>query len=164
MVKNISQKYQEQQVLSASPAMLVAMLYDKAISSLNEAIQAIRDGEIEKRWRCNTRAQDIISHMQLTLNVDEGGQIAANLDQLYTFMLNRLPNVDIENDPKAAREVIGLLNPLAKSWRMLAENPGKQQAAPVRNLKNPSAPAPATRPAAPASDGNEPYERITISA
>ena len=59
-------KYVTQQVMTAPPAQLVFMLYDKAILSLKEAVAAIEAGEIEARWRANKRAFEIISHMWST--------------------------------------------------------------------------------------------------
>jgi len=113
-------KYLNQQVMTASPARLVSMLYDKAISSLKEAIAAIEAGEIEARWKANAKALEIISHMWSTLDIEKGGEIAQNLSDLFSFMLQRLPEVDFKNDPEPAREVIVLLEPLRDAWRELA--------------------------------------------
>lgn len=126
MVESTPNNYQTQQIMTASPAMLVVMLYDKAIISLRAAIRAIEDGEIETRWRNNNRAIEIISHLWSTLDMERGGEIAQNLSQLFAFMLNRLTQVDIRNDPKPAEEVIALLQPLHDSWKELAKNGGKE--------------------------------------
>ena len=115
-------KYLNQQVLTASPSKLVYMLYDRAISSLREAIVAIEEGEIEKRWKANNRAMDIVQHMWTTLNIDESGEIGDNLNKLLPYMMLRLPDVDIHNDPEPAREVIILLEPLRDAWRQIALN------------------------------------------
>jgi len=114
-------KYLTQEVMTASPAKLVSMLYDKVTLSLKEAISAIEAGEIETRWRANARAMEILSQMWSTLDVETGGEIAQNLDSLFSFMLSRLPEVDFRNDPEPAREVIELLEPLRQSWRELAK-------------------------------------------
>ena len=148
MSQNASLHYQTQQILTASPAMLVFMLYDKAITSLREAVKAIEDNEIETRWRANGRAMEIIAHLQLTLDKEKGGEVAANLDRLYGYMLSRLPKVDIRNDAMAAREVVGLLEPLRDSWRELArqgDQPQKDAARVSAELaRNAPAAAPAT--------------------
>lgn len=115
-------KYLNQQVLSASPSKLVYMLYDRAISSLREAIVAIEQGEIEKRWKANNRAMEIVQHMWATLNIDDSGEIGDNLNKLLPYMMLRLPDVDIHNDPEPAREVIILLEPLRDAWRQIAMN------------------------------------------
>jgi flagellar protein FliS len=120
--------YQTQQVMTASPAKLVAMLYDKAILSLREAIHAIEKGDIQTRFNANKRAGDIITHLWTTLDTERGGEIAANLSRLYSFMLGRLTFVDVRNDPEPAREVITLLEPLRDSWTQLAH--GATAAAP----------------------------------
>ncbi len=120
MTPDIS-KYLTQEVMTASPTKLVSMLYDKDTLSLKEAIAAIEAGEVETRWRANARAMEILSHMWSTLDVEKGGEIAQNLESLFSFMLSRLPEVDFQNDPEPAREVIELLEPLRESWRELAK-------------------------------------------
>ena len=112
--------YQTQQIMTASPAQLVAMLYDKAILSLREAIRAIEAGEIETRFNANKRAGDIVTHLWQTLDTERGGEVAANLSRLYAFILSRLTFVDVRNDPEPAREAIALLEPLRESWNALA--------------------------------------------
>jgi len=136
---NVS-KYLNQQVMTASPAKLVSMLYDRAIMSLKDAVSAIEAGEIERRWKANARAIEIIGHMWSTLDREKGGEIAANLDSLFSYMLGRLPQVDFQNDPAPAQEVIELLKPLAQSWRDVAEG---RAARPDGTLP---APAPAMPP------------------
>jgi flagellar protein FliS len=106
--------------MTASPAKLVAMLYDKAILSLRETIHAIEKGDIQARFNANKRAGDIITHLWTTLDIERGGEIAANLSRLYSFMLSRLTFVDVRNDPEPAREVIALLEPLRESWNQIA--------------------------------------------
>ena len=145
-------KYLNQQVMTASPAKLVYMLYDRAISSLREAIATIDAGEIEARWKANKRVMDILEHMWSTLDIEQGAEISDNLNQLLPFMMLRLPDVDIHNDPAPAREVIELLEPLRDAWRELATKGGSTDA-PLQS------PAAKTQPAP-----GSPSERTIISA
>jgi len=101
---------------------LVAMLYDKAISCLKAAVQALHGKRIEARWQYNRQAQEIINHLFKMLDLDKGGEMASNLEALYTYMLLRLPDVDIKNDARPAEEVIELLEPLRASWKEFARN------------------------------------------
>ena len=126
MDKRVSDQYLMQQLMSASPAKLVAMLYDRAVSLLNEAINAIGKNDVDRRWRANKKATEVICHLWETLDMERGGDVAANLNQLYGFMLKRLTAVDIENSAEAAREVIRLLEPLRKSWHEMADAAGKE--------------------------------------
>jgi flagellar secretion chaperone FliS len=112
--------YRDQEILTASPARLVAMLYDKAVSCLHDTIAAIEAGDIERRYKSSTRATEIISHLAITLDMDRGGEIAKNLEQIYRFILKHLLDVNIHNDAKAAQDVIRLLEPLRASWHELA--------------------------------------------
>jgi flagellar protein FliS len=167
MSQNASRQYQTQQIMTASPAMLVFMLFEKAIGCLKEAIQAIADNEVEARWRANGRAMEIVSHLQLTLDIDKGGEVALNLDRLYSYMLVRLPKVDIRNDASAAHEVIGLLEPLRDSWRELAkqgDQPQKDAARVTAELacQSPAVAAPVA--AAPPPAGRSSTSTMTYSA
>ena len=150
MTENASRQYQTQQIMTASPAMLVFMLFDKAISSLNAAVRAIAANDVQERWRANNRAMEIISHLQMTLNMELGGEVAENLDRLYDFMLKLLSTVDPNNDPKPAEEAIKLLEPLRESWRELANQGDK----PAREAAKIAAQASAAQAKA-ANSGNE---------
>jgi len=151
MSPNASQQYLTQQIMTASPAMLVFMLFEKAIGCLKEAVKAIENNEIEARWRANGRAMEIISHLQLTLDLEKGGEIAANLDRLYSCMLRRLPQVDIRNDALAAKESIALLEPLRDSWRELAKQGDQPQKDAARVTAELARQVPATTPLAAAA-------------
>ena len=115
-MQNKVHSYRDQEILTASPARLVAMLYDKAVST----IAAIEAGDVERRYKSSTRATEIITHLAVTLDMERGGEIAKNLEQIYRFMLKHLLDVNIRNDAKAAADVIGLLEPLRASWHELA--------------------------------------------
>lgn len=166
MDRQAAQTYRTQQIMTASPAQLVALLYGRAISSLNEAIRAIETGDIEGRWRANARAQEIIAHLLMTLDRQKGGEVAENLRKLFSFMLSRLPQVDFRNDATTAREVIGLLEPLQKSWAELALTVRRQPAAAagVTGAASPAVPArPASAPGSPSAPPPSPG-KISVSA
>lgn len=173
MNESASKHYQTQQIMTASPAMLVFMLLDKAIVSLKEAIRAIESKNVEARWKANARAMDIITHLRTTLDHKQGGEIARNLDQLYGFMLTLLPKVDFANDTKAAQSVIDLLTPFRASWKELAARGAAKpapKAAPQSATKaipqSPHGGAPAAAPAPTAERASPAPDRpkIAISA
>jgi flagellar protein FliS len=143
MSNNASQQYLTQQIMTASPAALMQMLYEKAINSLKEAIKAIEDNQIEARWKANSRVIEIVSHMQGTLDMEKGGEIAQNLDRLFAYILSRLPRIDFKNDAQVAREIIGLLEPLRASWQELAAQGDKPQREAARIAEEIATKAPA---------------------
>ena len=120
MYPNAARAYKAQQVQGISKVKQVALLYDRMIASIREAIQAIEDNEIEKRHFANKRAQDIILALYGALDAEVGGQIATNLQQIYVFALKQLPFLDIRNDPQYGHNVIEVLEPLRESWHELA--------------------------------------------
>jgi len=122
---NPSTAYLAQQLAAASPAKRIAMLHDRAIGVLHQAVAAIEQGDIQRRWTANNKAGEIIETLWRTLDTERGGEIAANLERLYGFMLQHLTAVDMRNDPKPAQDVILLLEPLRQSWYELV---GREEA------------------------------------
>jgi flagellar protein FliS len=54
------------------------------------------------------------------LDLNAGGEIAANLRKLYSFMSNRLSEANVKCDPQMIREVIKLMEELNQSWKAIA--------------------------------------------
>ena len=103
------------------PSRLVVMLYDEAIGSLETAIAAIGRGDIEARFNATARTAEVISHLYLGLDMENGGEIALNLSGIYNFILGQLPEVNFLNDPAVAEQAIALLRPIRESWFALDE-------------------------------------------
>ncbi|WP_119167990.1 flagellar export chaperone FliS [Algihabitans albus] len=145
----LARNYQTQALMTASPAELVAMLFERAIHLMRETERAIEEGRIEARHNANTKAMEIIHHLDVTLDRDQGGEIAEQLTSLYSFVLRRLADVDRLNDANIPRDMIGLLEPLRDSWRTLARDGAT--AAPARPLPAPPKSAALARPETPAA-------------
>lgn len=146
--------YAQQQVMTASPAKLVFMAYEHIITSLNEAIKAIEEKDIERRWKANNKACDIIGYLWSTLDMEGGGEIAVNLDRLFAYVMSKLPQVDFKNDPQPAIDAIKLMEPLRNAWKELSEKMSESQLAEAvatargnQPASTQSDPAPATAPA-----------------
>lgn len=116
-----TETYKTQAIMTASPAKLVAMCYDRTILALNDAIRAIDAGDVQARFDHTTRAANIISHLWSTLDLDKGAEIAQNLSSIYRFAMNRINDVNLENSKQAAQDVVRLLEPLRQSWTELAK-------------------------------------------
>jgi len=102
-----------------SGARLVATFYSEAITALEDAIDAIAHGDIERRYNSVVVATGLIAELAYALDEEAGGEIAQNLGQLYVFILTHLPRVNIDNDPNPARNAIRLLAPLRDAWNEL---------------------------------------------
>jgi len=134
--------YLARELSAASPAKRVAMLLDRATASLGEVGRAIERGDIQGRWKANNQAVTIIETLWMTLDLEKGGEIATNLDRLYSFMLQHLTLVDLKNDPKPAAAVIALLEPLRRSWHEIAAREAKAQLQQRADANDPTAPQP----------------------
>lgn len=157
MNERAAHTYKQQQVNTATPAKMVFMLYEKALSRLQEAQRAIERNDIQSRCNANCSAQEILSHLSSTLDMDQGGEIAGNLERLYTHCMLRLMDVDRHNDAQAAEEVISLLRPLRDAWAELAEKSEGELRQAVLSAQQSSSPSqPAPRASAPSANPPEP--------
>ena len=111
-----TQQYQENQILSASPEKILVMLYDGAIRFTRQAMQGITDGNVTLKLEGISRAMAIISEFANTLDHEIGGEIAANLDGLYSFMISELTQANLKNDIEKLNIVEGLLLELRSAW------------------------------------------------
>ena len=112
----------------ASPNKLTIMLYEGAITSCFLAIELIRSGTIESKSDVITNAINIIQGgLAYSLNKEVGGEIAENLDALYTYMVQRLYEANIRNNTEALEEVVKLLLELKGAWEAI--EPSHQVAA-----------------------------------
>jgi len=112
--------YRRTEVQSSSPLELVVLLYDGAIRFVLESRRAIATKDVRARTAAVTRALAIVAELQNTLNVAEGGDVARELDRLYTYMSARLLDVTAKGDDDAAKEVHTLLQTLRDGWSQLA--------------------------------------------
>jgi len=115
--------YKQTDVTSRSPLELVVLLYDGALRFLGEAHVAAARGDKPSRTRSVARAQAIIGELQGTLDMEQGGQVASDLDRLYTYMTSRLLDATARHDDAAIVEVQKLLGSMREAWARIATVP-----------------------------------------
>jgi flagellar protein FliS len=107
--------YRRINVETKSPLELVLMLYDGALRFVGEAREAIARKDVGARTEATRRALDIITELQNTLNMEQGGDVARELDRLYAYMAARMLDVT-RGDAVAADEIHKLLGTLREGW------------------------------------------------
>jgi len=112
--------YRQTQVQSRTPLELVVMLYDGALKFLHQAREAIERGDIAGRRDASSRAITIISELQSTLNMEQGGEIAQRLDELYIYVNGRIIAAAAENSVGPIDDATRVLNVLRDSWVTIA--------------------------------------------
>jgi len=109
-------QYHSNQIATASREQILLMLYDGAIRFCKQAKKAIEQGDTPSKGRFISKAMAIITEFSNTLDHEIGGEIAANLDGLYTFMLKELTTANIKNDPKPIETTCTMLCELRATW------------------------------------------------
>ena len=112
--------YRQTQVQSRTPLELVVMLYDGALKFLHQAREAIERGDIAGRRDASSRAITIISELQSTLNMEQGGEIAQRLDELYIYVNGRIIAAAADNSVGPIDDATRVLNVLRESWVAIA--------------------------------------------
>ncbi len=112
--------YRDNAVTTQSKGRLIVLLYDGAIKFMKLAIKELEAGNHQAKGEYINKARDIITELNAVLDMESGGEIAANLRRLYCFMNNRLAEANIQRDPKMIQEVIKLMEELNQSWKVLA--------------------------------------------
>lgn len=104
-------------VTGASPHRLIVMLYQGARQAIAQARMHLQQGDVGARGTAVSKAIGIIeSGLQVALNKEAGGEIAARLDTLYTYMTRRLLAANLQEDEQMLMEVDGLLATLEEAW------------------------------------------------
>ena len=124
-----ARQYQAQAVLTASPGQLVLMLYDGALKFMRQATEAFSPevDEVRRISQVHTaleRAGNIIAELQSNLDLEVGGEYAANLDRLYDYYQRRLHEANMRKDAHIIAEVLTLVTELRDGWaEMLRAQP-----------------------------------------
>lgn len=103
----------------ATPQQLIAMLFDGALSALAKAKGSMERNDISGRTSQINKANDIILGLKDFLDHEQGGEVAANLDALYDYMVRTLVQANRANDLEKVQEVMGLLLEVKGGWAQM---------------------------------------------
>jgi flagellar protein FliS len=107
-------------VASASPQRLVVMLYDGAVKAIYSARAALARGDIAGRGAAISKAIAIVDEgLRPALDLEAGGEIAANLAALYDYIVSRLLYANLKQDEPSLDEAARLLTDLKSAWEAL---------------------------------------------
>jgi flagellar protein FliS len=112
-------RFLDEAVITASPARLVVMLYDRLLLDLARAVEAQTLGDRGEASRHLLHAQDIV--LELTGSLQHGvWEGSAGLASLYGFIHSELVRANVSGDPARTLGVSELVAPLAEAWRIAA--------------------------------------------
>ena len=126
--KNASSTYRETGITTASQGQLIIMLYDGADKQLNLAVELLElnitekrePGRIEKIGKAIMKAEEIITELMVSLDFEQGEDIAKNLFALYTWFNRELMEANIAQDIKKVITVRDMICELRNSWKEIA--------------------------------------------
>lgn len=105
----------------ADPHTLIIMLFNGLNEKIAIAKGAIQRGVLAEKGQAIGRAIEIVGYLQACLDLEKGGEIAANLDRLYTYITERLFHASAKNDQSALDEVGGLIKEIKSAWEAIRE-------------------------------------------
>jgi len=101
----------------ANGVVLIQMLFDGLIDSLVAAQGHLQRGAIAEKCIDIARASRIVVGLQGSLDFEKGGDLAQNLNELYSYVTRRLIYANAQNDAGCLQEVQGLMNEIRQAWR-----------------------------------------------
>ena len=100
---------------------LVNLLFKGAIDNLVSAKGYIERKQIQEKAESITKTIAILDGLRSSLNIENGGEIAQNLDDLYDYMQRRLVVANADNDVAIIHEVRELLREIQEAWNSIPE-------------------------------------------
>lgn len=98
-----------------NPHKLISLLMAGTLERVEQAKKSVEQGNDEEKFILVEKIVAIINGLRASLNFDQGGDIAVNLDQLYAYMLERIFSADSRDDEQEVLEEIEKLMAEVKS-------------------------------------------------
>lgn len=110
----------ETSVQGADPHHLVGLLFDALLQAITQARGGVARQDVTAKGAAIGKAVRILEEgLKAGLNMHEGGEVAANLRNLYDYSIVRLTHANLHNDDQALAEVARLIEPVADSWKQI---------------------------------------------
>lgn len=115
--------YQNTNIKTASQGKLIVLLYEAAVKNLKNAESLIdeenkiKPSNMEKFGKFLQKTQAIITELQVSLDMEKGGEIAKNLMSLYIYFNQELISVNINHDKTKLEYIEKQMSELLKAWK-----------------------------------------------
>ncbi len=121
---NAYAQYNNNKVMTASPAELTLMLYEGAIKFCNVAEKAIEENDVQKAHTNIIKAQRIIDYLRQTLDMKY--PVAQDFENIYSYLGTRLVQANLKKDIDILKEVNEHLHSVRDTWKEVMKiNSGK---------------------------------------
>lgn len=114
-MRNPYAAYETNSVTTASPGELTLMLYNGCLKFINKAKDAIEENNFELKNTNIQKAQNIISELMVTLNMDI--PVSKHMMQMYDYINRRLIDANIKNSIEILEEVESFVTEFRDTWK-----------------------------------------------
>lgn len=129
-------QYRSHAATTASPAQLVLMLFDGALSEVARAERGLtaQPVDVTDAHDCLQRAQAIVTELSVTLDRDRGGDLAARLGSLYSYCIEQLVDANVRKSAEPLAAVTATISGLRDAWDTACVQSSVGQRVPVSIL------------------------------
>lgn len=114
-------QYKQNEVQTSTPEKILILLYDGAIQFLIKAEKAMQEQDVDGIHTNLVSCQKIILEFMSTINMEEGGDFAARLYNLYDYFYRTLVDANMKKDLSKVKEVLEHLKSLRDTWTKAIE-------------------------------------------
>lgn len=104
-----------------SPHRLIQMLMEGFLARINSAKGAIANGDMGAKSTYISNAIGIVGGLNEAINLEQGGELAVNLRQLYNYISMQLLAASRENSMEKLDEVAALMRDIKTAWDAVAQ-------------------------------------------
>lgn len=120
-VQQYQNHFLETEVTEATPYKLVAMLYEGGLKHMRLMRLFIERKNTTAKTEQVNKVTSILFGLKTGLDMDAGGDVAANMNALYDYIIRQVMNASLQNDVVILDEAIALLKDLQDAWAMMPE-------------------------------------------
>ena len=116
VAEKAAKRYREEHISSLGQKDLILMLYDGGIKFAGEAKNAIEEEDYIRSYNLIVKTRNIVTELLCMLNIEQGEDVATNLQRLYIYAIGRLTEANFTHEVSLIDNVIVILQNLRSAW------------------------------------------------
>lgn len=114
--------YRNAEITTLNQRDLIVKLYQGAERFLLQGASHLEEGHRAKGLEAAHKARAIISELLATLDLDRGGDVARQLQSLYTFCITHILDATAKRDGAELRKLLPILANLREAWQQIPDD------------------------------------------
>lgn len=110
----------------ADPHTLISLIMQHILGNLAGAKGAVERKDIASKNKMLSKVIGLIGELQNSLDMEKGGEISANLYDLYSYMISQVTQANIKNDVTPLTEVAELITEIKSGWDAIPQDVRQQ--------------------------------------